>query len=156
MDDAVGDHLGIARVQVAGIELEETLLGLVVADFDGDAVTDYAALQSSTVSVAFGTGGGAFAAPSANFTIGLYGGALGSTYTKANPPMHALDWLLRPDTAKPDLSQPAALQLWRAEAEQPFAEKGPQPGRGTRHSQGLANIVATLSSTDVIALREPP
>ncbi|MCC6406306.1 MAG: VCBS repeat-containing protein [Planctomycetes bacterium] len=50
----------------------------VFADFDGDAVTDYAALQSSTVSVAFGTGGGAFAAPSANFTIGLYGGALAS------------------------------------------------------------------------------
>jgi hypothetical protein len=50
----------------------------VFADFDGDAVTDYAALQSSTVSVAFGTGGGAFAAPSASFTIGLYGGALAS------------------------------------------------------------------------------
>ena len=92
----------------------------------------------------------------AQVKVWLYGGALGSTYTKANPPMHALDWLLRPDTAKPDLSEPAALQLWRAEAEQPFAEKGPQPGRGTRHAQGLANIVATLSSTDVIALREPP
>jgi len=82
-------------------------------------------------------------------------GAFGNRSPMGNPELSALDWLLRPSSADPDLSSPLAFRAWSDQAVIPFIP-GTQDGRGHRHRLGLQALQSDPEGGAHVSIKPPP